>query len=183
MSPTTGSGFCGCGCGNKTNLAPYTSAPRGWVKGQPIRFLKGHSGWTKNYGPKWIVDENGCWIWQRFITTAKNRAGYGQASYGGRHGPAYRLVYEDHIGPIADGYELDHLCRVRACVNPAHMEPVPHAVNVRRGASQKVTPADIALARLRRAQGCSWRAIGRELGVKHTTISTQVARADEALRT
>ena len=48
---------------------------------------------------------------------------------------AHRLIYEELIGPVPEGKELDHLCRQRACVNPWHLEAVPHAVNVRRGVS------------------------------------------------
>jgi len=46
---------------------------------------------------------------------------------------AHRLSYETEIGPIPEGLELDHLCRVRSCVNPLHLEPVTHQENVRRG--------------------------------------------------
>ena len=56
---------------------------------------------------------------------------------GGRSGPmriAHRLTYQWAKGPIPAGMELDHLCRNRRCVNPAHLEPVTHRENVRRGA-------------------------------------------------
>lgn len=48
---------------------------------------------------------------------------------------AHRMAYEELVGPIADGLQIDHLCRVRCCVNPAHLEPVTQAENIRRGVS------------------------------------------------
>jgi hypothetical protein len=45
------------------------------------------------------------------------------------------MAYEMLVGPVPDGLELDHLCRVPACVNPDHLEPVTHIENVRRGRS------------------------------------------------
>lgn len=73
----------------------------------------------------------GCWLW----TAAVDKdPGYGRIWDGHRMAHAHRVVYELNVGPIPDGLELDHLCRVRHCVNPAHLEPVTHAENVRRGA-------------------------------------------------
>lgn len=71
------------------------------------------------------VDKSGeCWIWQG----APNHAGYGRFN----QQMAHRVAYEINVGPIPDGLTIDHLCKTRNCVNPAHMEPVTLAENVRR---------------------------------------------------
>lgn len=72
---------------------------------------------------------SGCWLWvgARFV-----REGYGMVRKRPRVLLAHRLAYETARGPIPDGLELDHLCRVRACVNPAHLEAVTHEENMRR---------------------------------------------------
>lgn len=66
-----------------------------------------------------------CTIWEGRI----DRHGYGRL---GAH-LAHRVTYEREVGPIPDGMELDHLCRVRACVNPSHLEPVTKRENQIRG--------------------------------------------------
>ena len=75
---------------------------------------------------------SGCWLW----TGGVNHGGYGQFSDGrGKNGGAHRAAYEVFVGPIPEGLTLDHLCRVRCCVNPAHLEPVSMQENLRRGNS------------------------------------------------
>ncbi len=81
------------------------------------------------------VDKTGnCWMWEGF----RNGDGYGRFYAHGRMTMTHRFSYEGARGPIPPGLEIDHLCRTRACVNPAHMEPVTHAENVRRGDSWKI---------------------------------------------
>lgn len=53
----------------------------------------------------------------------------------GKYGYAHRIAYELVVGPIPEGLTLDHLCRVRRCVNPEHLEPVTMGENLRRGMS------------------------------------------------
>ena len=70
-----------------------------------------------------------CWEWER----AQNSKGYGIVWVGGKLQLTHRVVYEEIIGPIPAGLDLDHLCRNRACYNPEHLEPVTRKENVRRG--------------------------------------------------
>lgn len=77
----------------------------------------------------------GCWLW----TGKCDRGGYGRIWTAGRHRRVHRVAYEAWVGPIPEGLEIDHLCRVRNCVNPAHLEPVTQAENVRRQARSQKT--------------------------------------------
>jgi hypothetical protein len=88
--------------------APPTKQDRFWAK-------------VNRRGP----DE--CWLW----TASRYRNGYGIFQGGYAHRYAYTLL----VGPIPTRLTLDHLCRVRQCVNPAHMEPVTRGENVLRGES------------------------------------------------
>ncbi|GAA1888085.1 hypothetical protein GCM10009837_07400 [Streptomyces durmitorensis] len=74
---------------------------------------------------KIVVSSAGCWL----FTGRLSRDGYGRIYDEGKQREAYRVAYEQLIGLVPAGLELDHLCRVRRCVNPAHLEPVTPAVN------------------------------------------------------
>lgn len=79
-----------------------------------------------------------CWIW----TGSKNRQGYGHFGVNAHLiFAAHRFAYELTIGPVARHLDLDHLCKLRICVNPSHMEPVTHIENVRRGSSPSAVNA------------------------------------------
>ncbi len=75
----------------------------------------------------------GCWLW----IGSTNTRGYGRIYVNGKTRPAHRLCYELLRGSIPPGLHLDHLCRVPCCVNPAHLEPVTCAENIRRGQTGK----------------------------------------------
>lgn len=74
-------------------------------------------------------DENSCWIW----TASKINTGYGQINLHGAPRLAHRVSYVLFVGPIPSGMDLDHICRVRSCINPKHLEPVTRSENNKRG--------------------------------------------------
>lgn len=82
-----------------------------------------------------------CWLW----TSTLDSDGYGKTKRNGIVGMAHRISYEEFVGPIPDGLQIDHLCHDpahcalgvscphRRCINPAHLEPTTAAVNIARG--------------------------------------------------
>lgn len=66
-------------------------------------------------------------------TGTLHHSGYGQFKIHGRIVAAHRMSYELRVGPIPPELVLDHLCRVRHCVAPLHLEAVTNAENIRRG--------------------------------------------------
>ncbi len=77
---------------------------------------------------RFVTQRDDCWVW----TGSKNN-GYGHFWNGAGRTYAHRWAYESMVGEIPDGLTLDHLCRVRACVNPSHLDPTPIRVNTLRG--------------------------------------------------
>jgi hypothetical protein len=96
------------------------------VKGEPLRFVLGHS--HRRY--RWGHVEEGrgyttpCWIWQG--ATVGTGYGWWRRRY------AHRVAYEAAHGPIPKGMQIDHLCGVKTCINPDHLEAVTQGENLRR---------------------------------------------------
>lgn len=89
----------------------------------PVRGSVAGRFWSK-------VDKSGdCWLWTAFV----HPLGYGLFKLDGRMQRAHRVSYEIVKGPIPQGLVLDHLCRVKHCVNPDHLEAVTQQVNINRG--------------------------------------------------
>jgi hypothetical protein len=158
-------GLCHCGCGGATPLATQTRRTgRSQVKGQPVRFLPGHH--SRKAPVDYVEEDRGymtpCWIWQLGFAGR-----YGVASVQGRQDYAHRVYYERYRGPIPTGLQIDHLCEVKACVNPDHLEPVTGAENVRRSSCTKLTLED---ARHIHASSLSAEELARELGVVPQTV-------------
>lgn len=69
-----------------------------------------------------------CWTW----TATRQSCGYGHFWHNGRMEGAHRFAWKEANGPIPEGMTIDHLCKVRHCVNPAHMDVVTLKENLRR---------------------------------------------------
>ena len=92
--------------------------------------LFGDSRLPSRFWSKADVDSiSECWIW----SGSRVGNGYGQIQWNGRVQYSHRVAYMELCGEIAEELEIDHLCRVRACCNPSHMEPVSHRTNGLRG--------------------------------------------------
>ena len=78
------------------------------------------------------IYKSGCWIWTG-AKYKKTTGDYGQIRIGGKLRKVHQISYEHFIGEIPKGLELDHLCKNTLCVNPKHLEPVTHKVNMERG--------------------------------------------------
>ena len=83
----------------------------------------------RRFDEKVLPTPSGCWEWAGW----HNHKGYGMFWFEGRDQPAHRVSYTLSVGEIPAGLDLDHLCRNRGCVNPAHLEPVTRGENLLRG--------------------------------------------------
>ncbi len=91
--------------------------------------------------PEYRPDLGPCWIW----TAARHGAGYGiWRTETGKTERAHRATFIRLVGPVPEGLELDHLCRVRGCCNPQHLEPVTSTENTRRGRGSEASKAHYA---------------------------------------
>lgn len=163
--------LCECGCGNPAPIAKRSHSTWGWVKGQPMRFLRGHGnigGKPHLGGPEYLADSvTGCWVWQHY----KDRKGYGVIKRNGRNRQAHCHFYELLRGKIPEGMQLDHLCRNTSCVNPDHLEIVTNAENTRRGLNAKLTHWQVAEIRTRLSNGARQAPLAREFNVSACCIN------------
>jgi len=86
-----------------------------------------------------------CWNWTGYVA----KTGYPHCTYEGIGTTAYRASWMHFIGPIPDGYEIDHLCKNPKCVNPKHLEPVTQYENNMRSKS----PASLAAKKTHCSEG------------------------------
>lgn len=118
---------------------------------------------------RWVHEDRGhdtpCWIWQG----ALNCYGYGLVWHRDRTAAAYKVAFQERNGPVPDGMHLDHLCRVRACVNPNHLEIVTPAENVQRGKRAKLTP--VLVSEIKSRGGIDRHVLAAEYGVSPRTVS------------
>jgi hypothetical protein len=101
-----------------------------------------HSYFSK-FIEKIKIDENGCWLWQGWF----HSKGYGGFAEGKHNFRAHRWSYEYFRGEIPDGLVIDHLCRVRACCNPDHLEAVTQRTNSLRGEQNTMQSAVLGLCK------------------------------------
>lgn len=149
--------LCECGCGEPAPISKENDRTKGLVKGEPRRFISGHN---RRRGPltadDYRVEDRGfttpCWIWKG----SRSHKGYGTVTRQGKTFQAHRLMWIQMRGPIPDGLQLDHLCVVRSCINPNHLEPVTPLENVRRSRRTKITDEQAAEMRRLRAAGATF---------------------------
>lgn len=162
-------GYCHCGCGQKTKISISNDRRRGWVKGEPRRFISGHNGYLRPLEVRFWenIDKRGphdCWEWK----ASKFKTGYGRVGIGqstGKTALAHRVAYEFTYGPIPNEMVICHKCDNPPCCNPSHLFLGSHADNVSdkvaknrhdhgmNHACAKLTDEQVVEARLRYATG------------------------------
>lgn len=80
-------------------------------------------------GDQLATAQGECWLWNGAITERD----YGRFRVFGEWRQAHRIAFKDFGNRLPDELEIDHLCRIHSCVNPAHLEPVTRKVNMERG--------------------------------------------------
>lgn len=184
-------GYCHCGCGQKTTLAPYSSRNKGLVKGNPRLLIQHHNPripleyrfWSK---VRLTANDDLCWEWQFGL----NDAGYGSFECyfnGVKIRRAHRMAWVLTHGEIPDGLWVLHSCDNRKCCNPKHLflgtsdDNIQDKLNKGRqmkGEKQhfhKLTSADVIEIRKRYKSGLSQQ-LALEYNVSKTTIVNAATR-------
>ncbi len=184
--------LCECGCGQPTEPMPFTHKARGWVKGQPYRYVRGHNRRRPAEDRFWENvnknAENGCWEWTGYC----NELGYGRIYIEGQNVYVHRYSYELQNGPVPEDLCVLHNCPGGdnpRCCNPAHLWLGTKADNsldmVRKGRQAKgSTKRDAKLdenkvveIRLRyQRENITFKALALEYGVDSETIASVIYR-------
>lgn len=186
-------GFCMCGCGRKTKLAPQGHAFSGDVAGKPQRYIQGHRAVFKKSLPveprlwKRVIkslNPDGCWEWQG----SKDSSRYGQLSVEGEMILVHRISFELHNGPIPEGKKVLHSCDNPPCVRPDHLflgDDIDNALDRNRKGRQakgerihaaKLTAGDVIHMRSLRKSGTHLTELAKQFGVCSTHVWMVCAR-------
>lgn len=120
----------------------------------------------ERFARSYVVSPSGCWLWRHSLQTS----GYGQISVYGRRIVAHRFAFEQRFGPVPTGAVLDHVCHVRHCVNPEHLQ----AVTVKQNCENQI----LSRANTSGVRGVTWDRRTRRwsAAVKHNRVSHHVGR-------
>ena len=192
------SGLCLCGCGNPAPIAKYSFQRRGWIKGLPVCYIKGHNPSIDPIERFWRYanprGESDCWEWMSTLDTK----GYGRMIVKRRQVSAHRFSWELHKGSIPKGLHVCHHCDNPRCVNPTHLflgtqqdnmddmnrknrgrHPLGGVHIVRPSSTYrcKLSEALVGEIRERYTQGnISMRTLAHEYGVSKSAITSVVTR-------
>lgn len=186
-------GYCRCGCGQKTKIAPRTRGKLGWVKGEPKPYIHGHHllghRWGKAKGEAfWQYVTPGaddeCWEWQGPCDVW----GYGRVYFDRETHKAHRLSYEIHYGVDPGELCVCHSCDNPPCVNPYHLflgtsvennadrdAKMRHGWGERNGRALLVED-DVREIRQMVADGITQIAVAERFGVNPTTVHAVIKR-------
>lgn len=92
-----------------------------------------------------------CIEWPHYVGSN----GYGQVRHNGRAHNVHRVLYEQYYGPIAKGLVIDHLCSVKSCINPLHLEAITQRENCIRGRRTRMNWDKVREMRQLRTEGMS----------------------------
>lgn len=179
MDETIPEGYCQCGCGGLTSLSDHDDKRYGYKNGQPKKFVHGHHTRVTFYPRRDLATvlnskieviprghKTPCWIWQGQL----NHGGYARKVWRKKTFRVHRYLYQQRYGQIAEELQLDHLCKVRACVNPEHLEAVTAAENTRRSSLTKLTETDVRQIRRLRSEGLTLRTLASRFKVSKSNI-------------
>ena len=191
-------GYCLCGCGQRTRLAPQSRAELGWVKGQPIRYVSGHQAKHANENRtyprvplaerfwQYAIPGPFCWEWHGHV----DEDGYGRLwdADAGQNVAAHRVSWEIHYGPVPAGQWVLHRCDNPPCTRPTHLFLGDVQANVtdavqkgrnthgERHPKAKLTWDLVQAARARYAVGgVSKLRIAHDLGISYKTACAMLA--------